>query len=90
MSTRITRTFAAIATAGALSVGGAVGAMASPACEPTAATAYVVNQFSNTVTPINTATNAALKPIGVGQSRTPSQSLRTAEPPTLEIRAPAR
>jgi YVTN family beta-propeller protein len=42
--------------------------MASPACKPKAVTAYVVNQFGSTVTPINTATNTALKPIAVGHA----------------------
>ena len=55
MPARITRTFGAIAAVGVLGVTGTVGARAALACPPKSATAYVVNQFANTVTPINRA-----------------------------------
>ena len=65
MSTSITRMFGAVAALGALAMGGTVGVTASPARVAKAPTAYVVNR-DDTVTPINTATNKALKPIKIG------------------------
>lgn len=70
MATQAMRTFGAIAAVGMLSATGTTGMRPTPACPPKAAIAYVVNEWANTVTPINTATSKALKPISAGNSPT--------------------
>ena len=52
------------------------------AITPNGKTAYVANAFSDTVTPIRTATNAARKAIAVGSFPASSRSPRTGRPPT--------
>jgi YVTN family beta-propeller protein len=65
--THLTRALCAAAVAVALvSLGSAGAARAADACPVHPGTAYVVNQYSGTVTPIRTATTTAGKAINVG------------------------